>query len=299
MQSSAFERSLATLTTFYTRHQQKAASTVLIVLLVYIAWLLGQSVWLFFSPSTSLPKWMPPKVSEQKAKAVISPIDEIVQANLFGSYQQKAPVEEPKSIDAPKTRLNVTLVGVVSSSDPEKSLAVIANKGAQETLGVNELISGTRAKLISVLPDRIIIDNGGRDEVLMLEGAESQSATRSSKNESKPKSDVKVSSSINMGDIEQIKKEILENPQQFLRYIRLSQVNKDGELLGYRVRPGRESALFDSVGLKNGDLAVELNGVDLTNKSAMGELMKNFNDMTEVSLTVERDGQRHDIYIQF
>ncbi|MFS1426027.1 hypothetical protein LMH73_002250 [Vibrio splendidus] len=41
-------------------------------------------------------------------------------------------------------------------------------------------------------------------------------------------------------------------------------------LVGYRVRP--ERALFDSVGLQDGDIAVELNGADLTEPSAMVEI---------------------------
>lgn len=66
--------------------------------------------------------------------------------------------------DAPKTRLNLVLVGAVASSNPKLSLAVIANRGTQATYGINEEIEGTRAKLKAVLVDRVIIDNSGRDE---------------------------------------------------------------------------------------------------------------------------------------
>ncbi|GAM54672.1 general secretion pathway protein C [Vibrio ishigakensis] len=76
-------------------------------------------------------------------------------------------------------------------------------------------------------------------------------------------------------------------------------MNRDGKLVGYRVRPGRDRALFDSVGLQDGDIAVELNGADLTNPASMGEIWKNLNQLSELNLTVERDGQRYDIYLQF
>ena len=49
---------------------------------------------------------------------------------------------------------------------------MIANRGTQATYGINEEIEGTRAKLKAVLIDRVIIDNSGRDETLMLEGIE-------------------------------------------------------------------------------------------------------------------------------
>ncbi|MGT0149779.1 type II secretion system protein N [Vibrio metschnikovii] len=46
----------------------------------------------------------------------------------------------PVQVDAPPTRLNLTLVGVVASNELERSLAVIANRGQQATYGLNEQI---------------------------------------------------------------------------------------------------------------------------------------------------------------
>ncbi len=284
-------------------HQVTISRWVLALLIALIAWQLGKLVWMVSEPSSSVGQWRPAATSTvNPSTEPSSSTQSIVDANLFGQYQRPQADEQPKVVDAPKTNLNLILVGVVSSSNPDKSLAVISNKNVQETVGVGELITGTRAKIVSVLPDRIIIENAGRDETLMLEGISIDRSTP----ESRPTTS-RVQSNVignnaqlaELGDLDSIKQAILENPQQFLKYIRLSQVNKDGELQGYRVRPGRERALFDSVGLQDGDLAVELNGIDLTDKSAMGSIMQSFNDMTEVNLTVERDGQRYDIYIQF
>ncbi len=57
-------------------------------------------------------------------------------------------------------------------------------------------------------------------------------------------------------------------------------------------------ALFNDVGLKAGDIAVQLNGIDLSDPSSSVELMQVMNDPQELNLTVERDGQQYDIYIQ-
>ncbi|CSB08321.1 general secretion pathway protein C [Vibrio cholerae] len=46
-------------------------------------------------------------------------------------------------------------------------------------------------------------------------------------------------------------------------------------------------------------MAVALNGLDLTDPNVMNTLFQSMNEMTEMSLTVERDGQQHDVYIQF
>lgn len=277
---------------------------VFALLLVVIAWQLGKTVTTLVEPAQPIPAWTP-AVTQTTSNVTDnqSSIANIVDANLFGQYQREVVAEKQEVKDAPKTRLNLILVGVVSSSDPTKSLAVVSNRGAQETVGVDEMITGTRAKVVSVLPDRIIIENAGRDETLMLEGIDYRQASAGSTPAQPSRAQSNVISNnadvADLGDLDAIKQAILENPQQFLKYIRLSQVNRDGELFGYRVRPGRERALFDSVGLQDGDLAVELNGIDLTDKSAMGSIMQSFNEMTEVNLTVERDSQRYDIYIQF
>ncbi len=96
-----------------------------------------------------------------------------------------------------------------------------------------------------------------------------------------------------------IRAQVVEDPQSILRYIRLSQVKRNDRLLGYRVRPGNERALFDSVGLQEGDIATQLNGEDLTNPTAMSKIWQSINELTELNLTVDRDGQLHEIYIAF
>ena len=291
------------LLTSFSQHQVTLSRGVFALLVLVIAWQLGKTVTMLLEPPQPIPVWTPAVTgSAANSTPPKSSIAPIVDANLFGQYQREVVVEKKEVVDAPKTRLNLVLVGVVASSNPSKSLAVIANRSQQETVGVDELITGTRAKLVSVLPDRIIIENAGRDETLMLEGIDYKQASTSSSSQTAPvKSNVIGNNPdiADLGDLDAIKQAIIENPQQFLKYIRLSQVNKDGDLQGYRVRPGRERALFDSVGLQDGDLAVELNGIDLTDKSAMGSIMQSFNEMTEVNLTVERDSQRYDIYIQF
>ncbi|MDN3684057.1 hypothetical protein QW180_09280 [Vibrio sinaloensis] len=41
-------------------------------------------------------------------------------------------------------------------------------------------------------------------------------------------------------------------PNKFFQYVRMSQVKRDGDVMGYRLTPGKDKALFDSVGLKSG-----------------------------------------------
>jgi general secretion pathway protein C len=276
--------------------QQRASEVCTVMLFMLSAWVLGQMIWQPWSVA-SLTSWQP---SSSLSTATIGPdkvdITQLLNSNLFGKYQADAPVvEKPKVQDAPKSRLNVVLVGIVTSSERNKSLAVIANRGKQATYGIGEAIAGTRAKLVQVHADRVIIDNSGRDETVMLEGIKYSKSVETNERHSRTKeSGQKVSSD----GLAKIRDEIRRDAKQIFQYVRMSQVKKDGAVIGYRLSPGKDKALFDSVGLRAGDIAIAINGQALQDPAAMGEVFRSLSQLTELTLTVERDGQPFEIYIE-
>lgn len=266
------------------------------LLVVVLAWILGRLIWSIAQPAPAPSPWQAKTVSVTASNRSGFQVSDVLDMNLFGRYQKSAPVikKEPVKQDAPETKLNLTLVGVVASSNPQTSLAVITHRGKQNTYGLNEAIEGTRATLQAVYADRVIIRNSGRDETLMLDGVKfSKSSSSPAPARPAPRSEA-----AEVSDLGRIKQEILEKPQTLFSYIRLSQVKRDGELVGYRVNPGKERALFDAVGLKANDLAVSLNGNDLTDPTVMAKLWTELSQATDFTLTVEREGQLHDIYIE-
>ncbi|HCZ9050215.1 TPA: type II secretion system protein GspC [Vibrio alginolyticus] len=285
-------------------HYTIQAKLSLLLTCLFIAitgWILGKIVWLAIPQSSEVPQWRPSASSvtaSNKGDAI--DFNALQNANLFGKYteQKAAVVEQPIVKDAPKTRLNLTLVGAVASSDANTSLAVIANRGKQATYGLGEEIEGTRATLKAVLVDRVIIDNQGRDETLMMEGIEYKKLSEPPQVARAQAQRAEAATSDVGEKLEQIREEIAKDPQSVFKYITISPVKKDGDIVGYRVSPGRDAALFNDVGLQPGDIAVQLNGIDLSDPSSSVQLMQVMSDPQELNLTVERDGQQYDIYIQ-
>ena len=216
----------------------------------------------------------------------------IRQLNLFGVPQAKAttPTVITKTIDAPKTSLRLTLAGVVASSEPSQALAIIEYQGSQDTYAINEDISSSRAKLKQVLPDRVLIEYQGNLETLMLDGEEFTRETQVMA----PNANANRSSNT---DLSALRNDLLTNPAKITDYVRISPVRNGSKLLGYRVNPGKTRELFAEVGLEPNDLAVSLNGYDLTDTAQAMDVAKQLKDMTEMSLTVERDGQLHNVYL--
>ncbi|EGU35884.1 general secretion pathway protein C [Vibrio ichthyoenteri ATCC 700023] len=275
-------------------NQAILSTWVTVILLLSAAWVAGKLIW-FPYQQVDIVSWQPSAstiaAGTQQDRLDLSTLQN---SHLFGRYQADvvAPVAKPKLEDAPKSRLNVVLVGVVTSSESNKSLAVVAKSGKQATYGVNEVIAGTQAKLIQVQSDRIIVDNSGRNETVMLEGIKYSKPTQQQA-KSAP------ATSLNTKEkLEQIRTDITTDPKQIFQYVRMSQMKQDGEVVGYRLSAGKSRELFDAVGLKNGDVATHLNGQDLRNAAAMGEIFNRLSELTELNLTVERNGQPYDIYIE-
>ncbi|WP_413113143.1 type II secretion system protein GspC [Thaumasiovibrio sp. DFM-14] len=282
------------------------ARVVTWLLVMSLAWLLGRMFWSVVQPVAPITPWAASSVSSSSSSASQGPnynLRQLQQMQLFGRYSAdapSAPVERTVIQDAPETKLNLSLVGVVASNSPQTSLAVIANRNQQSTYGIDELIEGTRATLVAVYVDRVIIRNAGRDETLMLDGTKFAAKTAANNSTRSLAQAAPALSEPNEELSEQlsvIKQEVMENPQNIFNYIRLSQVKEDGELKGYRVNPGKDRTLFDAVGLKANDLALTLNGNDLTDPSVMATLFQELQQTTSLSLSVDRDGQLHDIYI--
>ncbi|KOO10462.1 general secretion pathway protein GspC, partial [Vibrio xuii] len=134
-------------------------------------------------------------------------------------------------------------------------------------------------------------DNSGRNETVMLEGLKY----------TKPEPRQVASASEARGTedkLEQIRDEIRKDTKQVFQYVRMSQVKTDNDIVGYRLSPGKDPVLFEAVGLKPGDIATQINGLDLKDSAAMGEIFKSLSELTELTLTVERDGQPYEIYIE-
>ncbi|EWH11229.1 general secretion pathway protein C [Catenovulum agarivorans DS-2] len=285
--------------------QQKFSLAVSLLLLIYIAWLLANITWKLF-PQPNAAAINLRSASTAAANTVVADINRITNLNLFGDYSA-APVVQTRPVeDAPVTTLNLKLTGVVPSSDPELAAAIIEKSGSQDVYGLDEKIDGTRAVVREIYPDRIIIEQSSRRETLMLEGQEYSALAAESAQENNQTVEVAVQpDTTDQANISGEDKEALENlredafadPGKLVDYIKVSPVRRQGELVGYRLYPGKDPKLFQSVGLNAGDIAIEINGYDLTNLSQAMQAMAQLKDAQEASIMVERDGSVRQIFI--
>ena len=233
------------------------------------------------SPQTSQP-WQPSAVAVNGQNSPRLELGEVSRLALFGKAIPKAQAKAAVAANAPRTQLNAQLNGVLASSDPAKSIAIIAMSGIQNSYGVGDMIDGTQARIRQVYPDRVIIERDGRDETLMLDGEEYG----------------KPLPQTNTAPLGSLRSELMADPGKITDYLNISPVQVDGRMTGYRLNPGSNPEFFNQSGLQANDLAISINGLDLRDNMQAMQAMQQMAGATEMTVTVERQGEQFDIYVR-
>lgn len=242
--------------------------------------------WQFWLPSeqptVSLAKVAVPQTSAAGSEAAAT-----YRFNLFGTAAPSSTAvttaaSESSLRNAPPSALKINLTGIVASPTPAHSIAIIAKDSKQFSLGIGDNTPGYDAKIAAIFADRVVISYQGRYESLFL--FSDAPAVAKAHGEQKPSAG-------------QLKAQLQKQPQNILNYLNISPVMVDNKLIGYRLNPGVQGELFQQVGLRENDLAVALNGLDLRDAQQAQQALKQLPELSELNLTVERDGQLHDIYV--
>jgi general secretion pathway protein C len=266
-----------------------APMVVAAALVLLLAWQAVQLVWTVLGASRA------PAGPDGGAPSAAAPptlpsysIGQIVNAHLFGVAGAKDTQEtDPNAVAA--TNLNLVLAGTIAESDPTKGYAIIGDSAANaKVYGVGRAIPGG-AKLHSVYADRVILDRNGKLEALMLPkkftGGGAGPPPRATSAAADPM----------LG--ERLQNLAAQNPSAITEIIRPQPVFANGQQRGYRVYPGRNREQFARLGLMPGDLVTAINGTPLDDPARGMEILQSMNSATQVTVTVERNGQSTQVNI--
>lgn len=300
------------LTATLSQHQKTLRNIVVVLLSIYLLAFLARVIWqLVPTPASSVaPSTINTSViADANAKGGVN-VSRIQQLNLFGK-KNEAPAKqvEQKVTDAPQTKLNLVLTGVVASSIVEQAAAIIEHKGSQMVYGLGEKIDSTNAILKQVETDRVIIKNGARHETLMLDGVDYEKGQKNSRTANNNRGRTLANSGAQRqiatnNNATQLNREaaeatsaLREQPSDFTDFISIAPETADGQLVGYKVKPGKNPALFESAGLEAGDIIVQINGLSLTDTQQSMEAMNALRSAQNIELTLTRDGEYQTVYL--
>jgi general secretion pathway protein C len=270
--------------------QRRIANIVTLLLLLMLAAVLAQLTWKLLPVDDGAVPVITP-VQAHKAQAQRS--WEIARWHLFGISPDEGRDPRVAVESLPETTLNLMLRGVVASRNEGESGAIIGAPNAIEIYyPVGAKLPGG-AVLREIHADRVILERAGRFETLRLpkelleDAATAASRERGSEQESAPAHDREAVPPRSLREYRDI---ALTDPQQLSDALAVTPRREDETVIGYEVRPGRDSALLDRLGLMSGDVVTSINGISLDTPERAFSVLRTLSGADQIRLDIQRDG---------
>ena len=217
-------------------------------------------------------------------------------SHLFDTADEEPAAAAPPPttiLDAPNTTLNLKLSGVVvAENNGEESEAMITSGNQPEKLyHIGDTIEGASgATLHQVYRDRVILDRGGRLEALRVPEQTAPAQARRPTGRPAPPP-------VASNQPAPLRQVISDNASRLTNVVRFAPHVEGGQVVGFRVTPGRDSETFASLGLEPGDVVTDINGLTLDDPTRGLEAFEALGESTMANVTILRDGSPQVIVI--
>ncbi|WP_235898484.1 type II secretion system protein GspC [Parahaliea maris] len=297
------------------RNLKRLRTGLLLLALVWAAAALAQLFWaLWPSPEADPAPAVvinPVSRSQQATQAVSVDREALVARPLFGEPGEEAvevelaeatasSASEREGIEegARETRLDLTLRGVVASTEDGLGHAIIEYRNQQAVYAVDdELPVSGNVRLAKVLPDKVVLDNNGTYELLPLFDdseldRQLQNLPRTARQPGAAAAESRaITADAEAGELAAgYRDQLYDNPESLASLVRISAVREGGQLQGYRIMPGKDSAQFGQLGFKPGDLVTAVNGIALDNPANTMQLYQAMRTAREAVFDLQREG---------
>jgi general secretion pathway protein C len=200
---------------------------------------------------------------------------------------------------ARETRLALKLRGVVASSEDGLGYAVIEYQSQQDIYAVEDKLPlPGQVSLAKVMPRQVVLDNAGTYELLELfeeSPLDSQLVLQPPPMQTMPtraaQARVEGAAESASAVARAYRERLYQNPQSLADVVTISAVRENGELLGYRVAPGKEKEQFELLGFQAGDLVTGVNGIALNDPANTLQLYQTMRSASEAVFDLQRGDQ--------
>jgi general secretion pathway protein C len=233
----------------------------------------------------------------------------IVTRNLFNSSTLAPALPEAAADeDLQPTKLQIRLLGTAAAEDPALARAAIEDGVNRKTMVVRV---GDRildqATVLRIERRRVILAENDARRELSLGDAQSaaparQATQRTSRatrrtaaarrgSEARIRRLAEDRFAVNKSEVE----ETLRNPANLFSQARILPRYQDGEMVGMQVNAIKGGSLFEEIGLQDGDVITELNGIAIDSPEQSAKLLREFSDAQEFRMVVERKDGSEDV----
>ncbi len=218
---------------------------------------------------------------------------QILDRNLFDAHVatiELPPEPEPEE-DLQETRLPLKLLGTIASSERVAASAAIEDEKTRkhQVVQVDDAILGhSGVTVLRIERGRVVLQNGDRREELTLED-DIHVAAAPSRPDPTPRS--RRSSRRTSQSVKDRLDALAEegggrSPAAIFTQARILPKYEDGEMVGIQLSKIEPDSFYEKVGLQDGDVVQELNGIKIDNPSASRELLEAFSRAESLEATV-------------
>ena len=287
----------------------RLAPLVNMLLVILLAHGLARLSWSLLPPPPPLPAPVEPAVPIPQNTQAMAGVDyrQIAGWHLFGEVGIEKPEPAPVKVNAPETRLNLTLMGIFYAEDGGRPLALIEGAGDKLAYGLNDELQGAArgVTIQAIEKDRVVLSRNGRLETLSLPRASGAISNAPPQGlslpvvEQTPPTPSASDQTVDASTIAQrFRSEALARPEALQDLAFVDPYVRNGQFMGFRLRPGRDRRLLRQLGLRSGDVLTEVNGVRLDDPGKGFAVLQNLLNAPSVQVQVLRNGTEVPITFQ-
>ncbi|HUO80675.1 MAG TPA: type II secretion system protein N [Steroidobacteraceae bacterium] len=218
---------------------------------------------------------------------------ELLRAHLFGLAADAG---------APDPRAGVTplvLAGTVATGDPRQGLALIGRTAASATLFSTDGGGAEGIRLREVYADRVVIERGGARETLHLPRSWVGGGATLARAPGVATSGVRELSNAEKNRAAMTPAALRQRDPRGELFRAWARIDEQGQVVGYRVLPGRDRKRFEASGLRVNDLITSVDGVALDGTPRAQVMLTAMvtQPVKGATVTIVRDGVARELVI--
>lgn len=219
----------------------------------------------------------------------------ILDRNLFNASLLapvgSAAIEE----DLEATKLPLTLLGTLAALEPENSWAAVEDRDSKFTRTVrvdDELRPG--ATVLRIERRRIVLqENGSPRELLLAEDPAVVAATKPSGRTPVPRprrapAPRQLPQAAAAPQPQPAPPLDVRNPATLFAQARILPKYENGQMIGVQLNAIKPGSMFEQIGIKNGDVIKELNGIKIDSPEQSAKILLEFVDAKSFNVVVDR-----------
>lgn len=223
-------------------------------------------------------------------------------ASVLGGATEPVPVEE----DLERTKLPLRLLGTAAHEDPRFSRAAVEDLDSREhrVLRVDEEIHS--ARVLRIERRRIVLDNRGHHEELTLSSESSSRPATARRGKDRRRAARRAPSRARSANADRVRRlaenrfavkrddveKAVNNPADLFSQARILPKYESGEMVGVQLNGIKSGSVFEAIGIRNGDIIQELNGIRITNQQDSAQVLRELGEAREFDVVVlGSDGQ--------